>query len=73
MTTALNKSPEEMTLDELIDFSRDHKMTEAEMEEQDIIIAVAEARHSGDLTATKETVREAVRWGEAKNEPKYYR
>lgn len=54
------KNPKDMTLDELIEHRRDYQMTPEEIEEQCLAIAAAEARHSGDKTATSETVKMAV-------------
>ena len=62
---SMQKKPSDMTLDELIEDTRNIKMTPEQMEEQDLAIAAAEARHSGDSTATKETVRAATQLDEA--------
>ena len=52
------KSPKDMTLDELIEFRRDYKMSEQEREDQVIAIAVAESNHSsGDYSSTPEMMR----------------
>ena len=52
------KNPKDMTLDELIEFRRDYKMSEQEREDQVIAIAVAESNHSsGDYNATPEMMR----------------
>ena len=56
----------DMSLEELIEATRKIEMTPEEMENQDVAIAAAEARHSGNKTATKETVRAAMVLDEAK-------
>lgn len=56
----MSGKPKDMSLEELIEHRRSHRMTEEEMTNQDIAIAVAEARHSGDKTATTETVKTAM-------------
>lgn len=55
MTTKPKRS-----LEELIEASRNHKMTEEEIEEQIIAITVAEVLH-GDETTSREAVRKLAR------------
>ncbi|MBC6444995.1 MAG: hypothetical protein GDA50_06110 [Alphaproteobacteria bacterium GM202ARS2] len=56
----MKKDVKDMTLEELIEYRRDYKMTEEEWEEQTLAIAAAELRHSGDKSVTVETMRAAV-------------
>ena len=56
----MKKDVNKMTVDELIEYRRSYKMSDEELEDQRIAIAVAEARHSGDTSATIETMRAVV-------------
>ena len=54
------RKPKDMDLDELIEYRKGYQMTEEEMENQDLAIAAAEARHHGDEDATTKTVKAAM-------------